>query len=369
MLSLRVVSTLEEFGGLSSQWNSLLTKTSANNIFLTWEWVYTWARHYLQRDTLFILLAYQGNEIVGIAPLCIKKANYYGLLGIRQMEFLGTKEVCSSYLDFIVEDKRRKQLLQSVYNYLYCDARGLWDILRLAEIPVESPTTDMLYEIVQDEGKTVEIVGHTCCPVIRLPGSVDKFLGSISRNERYNLRRKSSRLEKLCDAQYIQCSLNGDVQKEMNTFVSLQRLNWKHKGRDDGRFQSNRFLEFHKEVLSLFSERGWARLDFLALDGKKIAGIYGYSYNGTYYFYLPARNPTIFPELSTGILLLFRSVSQAIQDGNREFDLLRDPAPYKLAWANGLRRSLTLRLYNSNLRSAAFKMADSGKAAAKMLLR
>ncbi len=368
MLSIRVVSTLEEFGNLADQWNSLLAQTSSNHIFLTWEWLYTWARNYLGKDRLFILLAYEGDQIVGIAPLYIRKTRYYRVLNLRQIGFLGTGEVCSCYLDFIVQEKNRKQFIQKVYSYLYGEAKGLWDILYLAEVPAESLSIDTLYEIAQEEGKVIEVADHTCCPVIKLHGGVKDFLKRISRNERYNLRRKSKRLQQVGHVEYDRTSLSGDIQKEMDTFVKLHQMRWEQKGAG-GCFKSQRFLGFHREVSEIFSKRGWVHLDFLVLDGEKVAGIYGYSYNGRYYFYLPGLNPTIVPEASPGILLLFRCICQAIQDRMSEFDLLRGPADYKIAWANTIRRSLTLRLYNKNLRAAAFKLAESGKETVKILIR
>jgi CelD/BcsL family acetyltransferase involved in cellulose biosynthesis len=167
---------------------------------------------------------------------------------------------------------------------------------------------------------------------------------------------------------YYRASSNGDVQKEMEAFVGLHQMRWEQKGLG-GCFKSQRFLEFHKEVSEIFSRRGWAHLDFLILDGEKVAGIYGYSYKGKYYFYLPGLNPEIFPETSPGTLLLFQCICQAIRDGCEEFDLLRGPADYKMAWANGLRRSMTLKLYNKTIRAAASKFIKSGKEIVKVLVR
>lgn len=367
MLSIRVVGTLEELGGLSDQWSRLLAETSSNRIFLTWEWLYTWARHYLGKSRLFVLVVCEEDRVVGIAPLLIRRTREYGV-PLRRVEFLGTEEVCSSYLDVIAKDDKRKQVLAEIYGYLYADAKGLWDVLCLAEIPAESPTVDILYETVQEKGKVIEIVGQTCCPLITLTGSEEDFLNGISANARYNLRRKRARLEKQGQVAYDRASLTGDVQKDMDAFIQLHRMRWEHKG-DGGSFKSRRFSEFHKEVVDVFSRRGWVRLDFLALDGEKVAGIYGYSYNGRYYFYLPGLNPHIAPEASPGTLLLFECVGRAIRDGCKEFDLLRGPADYKMAWADGLRRSLTLKLYNRTIRAAASKLLENTKGILKVLVR
>jgi len=368
VLSIRVVSKLEEFSGLADQWNALLAQSSSNNLFLTWEWLYTWAKNYLGEDQLFILLISEEGQPVGIAPFYIRKVRYYRFLNLRQIEFLGSGEVCSSYLDLIVQEKKRKQIIRALYAHLYGEAKRLWDLLYLAEVPVESTSIDVLYDLAQEDGKVIEMVGYTCCPLIKLNGNVEDFLKGISPNERYNLRRKSKRLQQAGHVEYSRVSSDEEIQKEMDTFIKLHQMRWEQKG-FGGAFKSQRFLTFHREISSIFSKIGWARLDFLILNGEKLAGNYGYRYNNRYYFYLPGLNPFLFPEVSPGILLLFYCIKLAIQEECAEIDLLRGTAGYKMAWASGVRRSTTLRLYNRHFKSVVFNMMESGKQMAKVLVR
>ena len=97
--------------------------------------------------------------------------------------------------------------------------------------------------------------------------------------------------------------------------------------------------------MRVLSERGRASLDLLLLDGRPIAGIYGFVYQGAYYFYLPGFAPDVLPKASPGLLVLYHRIQQAI------------------------RRSITLRYYNRSVRAVALKLLESGKQAAKILLR
>ena len=58
-----------------------------------------------------------------------------------------------------------------------------------------------------------------------------------------------------------------------------------------------------------------------------------------------------------------------IGDGERMVDLLQGAQPYKLEWSDDIRRSITLRYYNRSVRTVALKLLESGKQAAKILLR
>lgn len=367
---IRAITSLEELETLSERWNSLLKETkSAYNIFLTWEWLSTWARHYVEKNNLWILLVYkEENQLVGIAPLYFQRTRTLGVLKLREIRLLGSGEVCSSYLDFIVSEKHKRMVLYEIYRYLHQEAARLWDILTLSEIPAESSSIDLWNELVQTAGKVMEIVDMIVCPVIELPRRLEDFLENIGGSERYNLRRKRRRLEQEKHLAHVRASSPHDVQKELDAFIELHRLRWKETG-SDGAFQSQRFLSFHRDIARVFSERGWVHLDFLLANGEKIAGVYGYSYNGRYSYYLPGFNPAIAPHASPGILLLFHCVEEAIRGGCSHFDLLTGWADYKIAWATSLRRCLTLRHYNKSVGAAATKLLTSGKDTVKIIVR
>src|SRR5438093_1634857 len=110
-------------------------------------------------------------------------------------------------------------------------------------------------------------------------------------------------------------------------------------------------------------------MDFLCFDGEVIVGVYGYVYRDCYSFYLPGFNLKVVIRSSPGILLLFRCVQEAVSEGYKEFNLLQGAADYKMAWATGLRRCVTLQYYNRHLRSAVVKALESGKSMIKMLVR
>ncbi len=369
-LSIQPVTTLKEMEALAVPWNSLLKETtSADNIFLTWEWLYTWARHYVEDNRLRVLLAHgPGGQVEGIAPMYLRRMPAYRVLGLQEMRLLGTEEVCSAYLDFIVSEKHKANFLEAIFRYLHHATGERWDILTLPEVPAKSSTLDIWDGLVQEAGKVIETEGLTVCPVIDLTAGLDNFLEGIGGNERYNLQRKRRRLEQAGTVSYSRISSLEDVPEAMDAFVSLHQRRWERKGAD-GAFRSRRFTDFHREIAQRFSEKGWLRLDFLLLDGERIAGVYGYEYHGRYSYYLPGFNPAVEPQASPGILLLYHCVEEAIRDGCAEVDLLRGWADYKLAWATGLRRCLTLRQYNRSARAAALKLINSSKEAVKILVR
>lgn len=368
MLSIDIIKNLEGFKKLNPYWDKLIAETGVDHPFLAFDWHFGWAKHYLDSDQLYILLVYKSDNLIGIAPFYRKRERFSSLFLIRTLEFLGTGEVCTPYLDFIVRPKNRKKVLRAVYDYLYGASAEEWDILCLSDIPAESSSIDIFFGMAQEDGKVINISNQHCNPVICLPESVDKFLAQISGNERYNLKRKEKQLRGMGKLTYIRASRNDDSKEAMESFSKLHNMRWKGNG-DGGRFESMRFAKFHGEVLENLMEKGAAYLDFLLMDGEKIAGIYGFSWGGKYYFYLPGINPAKFSKFSPGRLLLFECISKAIKNGDKEFDLLRGPADYKLSWATDLKRTLSLQLFHSGHRGALFQAAKGIKEVIKILVR
>ena len=92
-----------DFKALKDEWNQLLSSSYSNSVFLTWEWLYTWWKYYNYSKKLFIVTVRdKEGALLGIAPMCITEVKSNGLTSMKTLTFLGTGEVCSEYLDFIV---------------------------------------------------------------------------------------------------------------------------------------------------------------------------------------------------------------------------------------------------------------------------
>jgi CelD/BcsL family acetyltransferase involved in cellulose biosynthesis len=369
MLSIRPVTTLEEFETLAQGWNALLAQTDADIIFLTWQWQYTWAKHYLGQDRLWIILVHNGRgQLVGIAPFYIRRTKAYGVVTVRDLRLLASEGVGSVYLDIIASKKHRRAVLDRIYRYLHEEAGEIWDLVTLSEIPSGSSTIDLWERLVQEAGKVIDVVGTTACPLIDLPAHSEALLDRVGPQARQTIRRKRRRLELAGRVEYERVATIEGLGAALTTFVQLHQTRWTQKGLG-GAFANPRFLAFHQEIVKAFGELGWVRFDFLRLDDDPVAGIYGFSYKERYSFYLPGFDPAVLPQSSPGILLLLRCAEEAIGEGHREFDLLRGVVDYKMLWATGLTRCLSLRHYNRHLRTTTLKLLESGRDLVKVAVR
>ncbi|HXV19766.1 MAG TPA: hypothetical protein VD811_02105, partial [Desulfuromonadales bacterium] len=92
---IEIIDSLDAWKRLAVDWNHLLDGSVSNTVFLTWEWLFSWAECYLNENRkLFIIGVYRDLELVGIAPWYVNHTKYK-LLSMRQIEFLGSPETGS----------------------------------------------------------------------------------------------------------------------------------------------------------------------------------------------------------------------------------------------------------------------------------
>lgn len=367
-LTVHCIEHIEGFKEIEEDWAKLAEATSPGNIFATWRWHDSWARHYLSERQLYLLLVFDHSELVGLAPFYIRYSASRLPGGCREVRFLGTEEVCSSYLDVLALPGRRADVLRRLYRYLFEDASSRWDLLTLSEVPCESPSIDIWHQLFAEDGKVLDLAAFSVCPVVETAKGVEAIRQRIGRNARYNLSRKTKHLRALGDVAFERLTESKDIDRHFDDFLSLHQMRWQEKGQD-GAFHSPRFTAFHREISHTFGEHGQAVLDFLSLNGERIAAMYGFVYRGTYSFYLPALNPRSAPKASPGFLLLAHGIERAADEGIHSFDLLQGFSEYKMVWADRLRRSLTLQGYNRTMRAASRKAVSGLKQTAKVFVR
>ena len=185
-------------------------------------------------------------------------------------------------------------------------------------------------------GSGHRIDGHTLrresSPVIATPtGGWDEYLAQRSRNMRSQLRRKLRALERDHGVSFRLANDPGRLQEDMESLIRLHAARWGPGG--SGALSGAR-AAFHREFAALALERGWLRLWLAEVDGSPIAAWYGFRFAGTESYYQSGRDPA-WDRSSVGLVLLAHTIRAAMDDGMREYRLLRGGEAYKDRFATG----------------------------------
>jgi len=314
------ISTYDDFLGIKKKMNNLLAETN-QRVFSTWEWLSACWKHFGRNSRLLFLLAENGNDLIGIAPLMY---SVHQILGLRygKIQFIGT--LVSDYNDFIIRSKEGEKCIKLFLDHLNRISQK-WVSIELDDVPEDG-------ECLHVQGKMFDSTKlFHWCPYVLLPNSYEIFLRNMKRNLRKNIFRTKNLSEKTFDVDFVDSSKTELVSDGMQCFFELHEMRWQSKGHPCA-LADPKSRMFNLDVAKSFSHRGWLGLYLLKFSGEPVAALYGFKYKGTYYEYLSGFNPRYY-KYSVLNLLRARVIEECIRQGLKKFDFLRGTEEYKYRWS------------------------------------
>src|SRR3990170_7916708 len=108
MLRITEINDTKRFFELKNEWNKVLEKSKDNNVFLTWEFLFTFWNHFGSGKKLRILVIEDKKEIIAIAPLRQSRYSFGPLLGYNVIEPLGYRG--ADYTGLILTERQQECL-------------------------------------------------------------------------------------------------------------------------------------------------------------------------------------------------------------------------------------------------------------------
>jgi len=374
MISTSVIRNSRDLLSLADRWNDLLQRSLNDNLFLTWEWISTWVSVYLKGDDLFVIAIFDDGQLVAIAPLWLERTRTAGVFPVRVLRFMGSRGVCSDYLDVIVQKKNYSKWLDEMWHQLFGELRPHWDLLEYADALSDSKAWAHFHRLADEDDRCLrrDIVRTEVCPYMSLPDRFEDLVNSFSRTRRYTINHSRKHLSALGELQVQISQHPHEASRALDQLRKLNTRSWRERGQP-GSFSTNEFIRFHNEVAKISLQHERLLLCSLWAGDQYLGGFYGFVYNDVLYFYIMSVEKSDEKRVNTGDVLLAHCMEEGIRRGCREFDFLRGDEPYKYRWTESDRRLLSSCIYNRRLPallSLLFQSASlSIKAIGKTLLR
>lgn len=361
-----LVDEPEGFEALRSEWDALLAASSADEVFLTWEWLHTWWRHLGRRDgrRLALVAVRRDGELAALAPWALGPSRAWHPLPGRSLQLLGTGAVGSDYLDVAFRSGCEERAAAALAGWLA--DRG--EVVELEQLARRRSSARRVARRLQDWGWTAVERPGDVCPYAELAGATwEGYLASLGSSHRQNVRRRLRKLHRAFDVELRRAETEDEAGKAFEVLLELHRRRWRGRGGSDA-LDDRAIVAFHRDVTRLVARRGWLRLYVLHLDGRPAAALYGFLYRGRFLFYQSGFDPD-FARWSVGLVMMGLSIRDAIADGAREYDLLHGDESYKHRWANGQRELGRLEIYPPSAAGTVRRALREARLGAKALVR
>jgi len=312
-MAIRIVKS--DFGLLENDWRSLEERGYIKWPYLTYDWMYTWWKHYSHRaEELILLAAYDGDELLGLAPLYSQSMYLRGRLRLfRMITPLGSREI--DFYDFILRDDPQP-ILEKIFEFLYNNYPGY--VLYLCDLREYS---SICQHVVKRIYRYVEIEPGNLYPYVNLPDDYKKYYAELGNRTRKDIRYNSNRLKKLSGFRVGQIGSQFDID-------SLYRLHYRRWHMDAHDPKIERMERYERKIIDILKKKDLLRMLSLYVNDACIGVLLSYDYNDVRYYHKIGYDLN-YARYSLGKLLINWSIQDAIERGIKTFDMLRGDEEYK----------------------------------------
>jgi peptidoglycan/xylan/chitin deacetylase (PgdA/CDA1 family)/CelD/BcsL family acetyltransferase involved in cellulose biosynthesis len=327
MIRITLHRNWDELCYLAADWDRLLAESSSDTIFLTWEWCEAWWKAYGNERSLFVLTAWEGSDLVGIAPFYVDRKRHWHKLW-NCLRIIGDGSGDSDYLDCFTERGREHQVLAAFMQFLET-LSDQWDWIQIQGAPQDSPCLAALIANATERGWS--FASETVpCATLPLPNSWDSYLGTLRPRIRTKVRSTLGHLESQLKLTPTECAAANDLDIWLAQLFEVHTRRWEQR-HQPGVFRSGSKRLFYRQVSLSTLEKGWLAFHRLTWGERPLALQYGFRYHNHLYVLQEGYDPS-FEALRPGIALRGWVVRGEIERGLAEYDFLAGTARHKLDW-------------------------------------
>ncbi len=328
------VSTLDALDTRRDEWNALVARSHTRTVFQTYEWHVGWWKTLGSERQSLILLAEEGGEWVGIAPLMLSE---HRLLGRKRrvIEFIGAGS--SDYCDFIV-DRASPEVLSLFVRWL-SEHNGEWDMLRLSDIPNTTPTLSLLPHLFRPYGYAIDVHQLYEAPTRLLgdPVADERCVNKKSLRRHYNYFRRRGRLE------IKHCRTVEEIDQYLDLFFQ-QHIERRALTDAPSLFLDERQRAFYRALVEELAPTGWLLFSVVLFNDVPLAFHFGFEFGDRLIWYKPTFNVK-YAKHSPGEVLIKYLLEYAIQRQMAEFDFTIGEEPFKYRFANHVRHNYAIHVF------------------------
>jgi CelD/BcsL family acetyltransferase involved in cellulose biosynthesis len=197
--------------------------------------------------------------------------------------------------------------------------------LDLRGLREDSPLLPALLAAAPDAGFAAAKEEEALSPRVMLPETWDDYLGTLSKKDRHEMRRKMRRLDSAGTIEMRIITTADEAAPMLDTLFHLMQISNHHK---EEFLERPGMQEFFRNMTAGMADAGMLRLYALNLDDVPVAMVHNLDVGGTLYMYNSGYDPAL-SHYAVGLMSKALLIRDAIESGRKCVDFMRGDESYK----------------------------------------
>ncbi|MGO9876441.1 MAG: GNAT family N-acetyltransferase [Acidimicrobiia bacterium] len=351
-------------------WTDLVQRACNQNPFAAPKWQLAWARHFVPQADTITIAAWNGERLVGIAPMWRHRLTLGPLVGATKLEPFGSgAHARLTELPAIVTDPAANQrsTLRAIVTALHEIPNWDWTVFPLS-------SAQGWFEPQWLPNSTNGFVAHRLsrpCVVLPLADTWQETYAGLKRNVRESIRRGRNRLSREDRSWTVEQTVGtDDLTDALDDLIRLHHLrselDWTVQHAD---VLGNRAdSDFFKNAVTDLATVDGAAIHRLRVDGEVIAALAVLHTKAVAYQSISGLDPKWWG-YSPITTIQVAAIQAAIEAHKTVFNLSTGPDVAKLRWSENLEVQQEFVITGSKRRSRAYYSAYAQAATAAKLRR
>ena len=325
------------------EWRRLCDESGDNEIFYRPEWTLAYLNAFAPESGVTVISAWAGDRLVGVLPLVRRRTSLSGLPAALATP---PANVHCLRVGLAYRGEHGDKTLRALWQAMK-ELPG-WNVFDASNV-VEGNGIDLLAALARVDG--FPVARKRTSQTLHLPvgAATNKdqapWMAGTRPKFRAHLRRSRRQLEEQGGTLTLKHFNTADP-AALESFYELEGSGW--KGAEGTAIRCDpRTRQFYDSVARAAAAAGYFSLDFLELNGKPIAGHFGFNFRGRYFLAKAGYNEE-YRRYGPGQLLVNEVLSQTPQRGLTEFDFVGPATWDEGRWASARRSSYRVFIFRKN---------------------
>ena len=276
-----------------------------------------WAVFGEYRFTPLIRSVWKNEDLIGLAPLMQRGKTAY---------LIGSSDLCD-YLDFIIQEGEEEVFFTALLKALAKE--GITTLVLKGQRP-EAAVFKGVFAAEKDFAARTFFEPSGVASEVKLSGSFEEYLQSLTKKQRHEVRRKLRRIkEQTLNLRFEVVGGLGQgqaVDDVLNFFPYFMVLF--NENPDKNFFMTAERNDFFRVLTQNMAKDGLLRFGFLEINLKLAAAVLYFIYRDRVYLYNSGYLREFAP-LSAGLMTKIYCLKESAETGLEVFDFLKGPEAYK----------------------------------------